>query len=176
MEFSLQSTVTAVGAGADVVTPNPGATDFLPLFDEYRIEAVEISIMYSNNTYGAGPLATQPNLPILNIAFDPSDSSTIALSSILQYQNLQTVQLGNQRTNNGYVIRCTPVPNVDVQTQTATIGTMVPSTAPWISMDSSTVPHYGLKMVLDPAQSSITTQIGSIVFYVKYHLAFRLSH
>ena len=130
MEFSLASTITIVGGSADVVTPNPGASDFYPLFDEYRIDAVEVGIMYSNNAFGPCAAATSPIMPILNLAFDPSDSATTALSTILQYQNLQTVQLGNQRTQDGFVVRCAPVPNVDVQTQTATIGTMVPSSAP----------------------------------------------
>lgn len=168
--FALSNTYTYVGGGALGVIPNPGSSDFTTLYDEYRIDGVEVSFLWSSNAFtpGNGTAA----LPIINIVFDPSDTSAVSLSTALSYQNVQTLQMGNQRMQNGFVVRCKPVPNIT----TPGTGQVVPTSAPWMSVDTPNIIHNALKFVYDPAGSAVATSIGTLSLYVKYHLSFRLSH
>lgn len=168
--FSLSSTAFFIGGVLAATASNPGSSDFTALFDLYRLDSVEVSIMYGVNSNAPGIVSTA-QLPIINIVFDPTDSSAISLSSILQYNNLQTVQLGNQRNNNGYVIRCKPRPLL-----TATGSAVAAAeTNPWISKDVPAVQYLGLKMFYDSAGSTATTVIGQVSFYVKYNWSMKLS-
>lgn len=171
MSFSLSQTSFYLGGSLLANAANPGASDFTALYDAYRIEAVEVAFIYGTNAYPAAGL-TQYQLPIMNIVMDPTDISTISLSSILQYQNLITVQLGNVRTQNGYVLKFSPKPTLSAGAN----ATAAVDINPWLNIDVPTVPYYGLKMFYDNAGSTYNGVIGSLTFYVKYHWAFRLAH
>lgn len=169
MTFSLNQTQFYVGGVLYSNASNPGASDFTALYDFYRLDKVEVAIMYGANSFSPGP-STVAQLPILNIVFDPSDSSAISLSSILQYQNLHIVQMGNQRTQNGYTVTCAPRPLISAGgTQSAV------EMNPWINKDTPGVAYYGIKMFYDNAGSTLATSIGNLTFYVKYHWSFKLS-
>jgi len=168
--FSLNATQFFIGGVLASTASNPGASDFTSLYDQYRLEGVEVAFMYGANLIAPG-LATAAQLPIMNIVFDATDVSTISLSSILQYQDLHVVQLGNQRTQNGYTVVCKPRP-LSTLSSTAQAGVM---NAPWISKDTPTVGHYGIKMFYDSAGSTLNAVMGTLTMYVKYKWAFRLS-
>jgi hypothetical protein len=170
ISFSLNNTSFYIGGVLAGTAANPGASDFTALYDFYRLESVEVSLMYGANMFAPGTAAVA-QLPIMNIAFDPSDLSVTSLSSILQYQNLRTVQLGNQRTQNGYVVSCKPRPLLTGGGS----ATAVVETNPWLNKDTPTIPYYGLKIFYDNAGSTAATVIGIVSFYIKYHWAFRLS-
>lgn len=172
MDFSLNET-RVMFAGALVATvPNPGAADFVALYDEYRLDLVEISFMFGANTVSAGSVSSAM-LPIINVVFDPSDTSVITIGSILQYQNVQTVQLGNTRTQNGYVMSFKPVPAITAGGATASL---IPTNPVWLTADAPTVRHNALKLVYDAAGSIQATQIGTLTMYIKYHWSCKLSH
>jgi hypothetical protein len=172
IDFSLNTTQYYVGGSSAGNIANPGASELVALYDQYRIDMVEVSFMYGANAVAPGPAST-PNLPILNIVFDPSDNSVITLTSILQYQNLQTVMLGNSRTQDGYVLSCRPVPDLYAG---ASAGALVPTSAQWIAVDLPIVPHHGLKIVYDPAAVTSSASIGNVSIYVKYHYSMKSSH
>lgn len=170
--FSLSQTLRYLAGAISSTISNTGSGDFTPLYDEWRIDAVELAFMFGANSFVPGSLVT-PMLPIMNIVYDPTDSSAISLSSILQYQELHTVQLGNQQqSSNGYTLRCKPLPRIIAGTTTTYL---VPTNTQWCNIDSPSVEHFGVKMVYDPAGSSAGT-IGSLTIYVKYFYSFRRSH
>jgi hypothetical protein len=171
INFSLNSTYFYVGGVLAATAANPGASEFVALYDMYKLESVEVAFMYGANTVTSGGIAVA-QLPILNVVFDPTDSSVISLSSILQYQNLRTVQLGNQRTEDGYVVRCTPTPLIN----TLAGQTVVPTSPQWLTTDQPTLSHFGLKCYYDNAGSTLATVVGTLTMYVKYNWSFKLSH
>jgi hypothetical protein len=170
--FSLSQTIRYIAGTASSVISNPGSGDFTALYDQWRIDAVELAFMFGANSVSAGALATA-QLPIINMVFDPTDSSTISLSSILQYQELHTVQLGNQQnTSNGYTIRMVPTARLlDGTTTTYAVADPIK----WVSIDSPAVEHFGIKCFYDNAGSTLTTVIGSVTVYVKYFLSMKRS-
>lgn len=169
--FSLTATLFYIAGTLYSTASNPGATDFVTLFDEYRLASVEVSMMYGANSVVPGTAAT-PQLPIMNIVFDPTDVSTISLSSILQYQNLRTVQLGNQRTDAGYVVKCSPRPLISAGSLATA---MSPNVAPWLNKDVTNVAMFGLKIFYDNAGSTFVAVTGTVTFYVKYNWEMRNS-
>lgn len=169
--FSLTATLFYIAGTLYSTASNPGAADFVTLFDEYRLDSVEVSMMYGANSNAPGTLAT-PQLPIMNIVFDPTDSSTISLSSILQYQNLRTAQLGTNAKDAGYVVKCNPRP---VLTAGGSATAVSPDSAPWLNKDVTNVAHYGLKLFYDNAGSTFVAVIGSVTFYTKYNWSMRCS-
>jgi hypothetical protein len=171
LSFSLNSLFVYLGGTLNATTANPGASDFTALYDSYRLASVEISFMYSGNSAPLAPAAS-PQLPILNIIFDPTDTSVISLSSILQYQDLHIVQLGNLRTSNGYVLKCRPTPLITAGGS----ATAASNFNPWLNIDTPTVPYFGIKMFYDSSGSSVSTITGYLNLYVKYNWEFRLSH
>lgn len=170
ISFSLNSTNFYIGGVLAGTAANPGASDFTALYDFYRLDSVEVSLMYGANMFAPGTAAVA-QLPIMNIAFDPSDISVTSLSSILQYQDLHTVQMGNQRTMNGYVVQCKPRPLLTA----GGTATAVVQENPWINKDTPTIPYYGLKIFYDSAGSTAATVIGIVSFYIKYHWSMKLS-
>lgn len=171
LSFSLNSTFVYLGGVLNATTSNPGASDFTALYDYYKLDKVEISFMFSGNSAPLAP-ATASQLPILNIVFDPTDTSVVSLSSILQFQDLHTVQLGNMRTQNGYVIQCSPRPLLTAGGS----ATAVAEANPWLNIDTPTVPYYGIKMFYDNSGSTVTAITGYLNLYIKYHWSFKLSH
>ena len=169
--FSLSVTNFYIAGALASAAANPGASDFTALYDFYRLDKVELCFMLSSNIYAPGTLAAAPALPILNIAFDPSDVSVTSLSSILQYQNLQTVQLGNQRTQSGYVVVCQPRPRMTAGGN----ATAAVEVNPWMNKDVTTTEYLGVKVFYDAGGSTVSTAIGSITIYTKYFWSFKLS-
>jgi hypothetical protein len=169
MSFSLSQTLVYFGGTLASTVSNTGASDFIALFDQWRIDAVELCIMYGANAFAPVP-GTGAQNPVLMIVFDPSDTSVISLPSILQYNDVKMIQLGNQRLSNGYTLMFKPTPLLTAGGAVST----VPSSAPWISKDQPSVAHFGVKMFLDSIGSTLATAAGNIEFYVKYHLSMRL--
>jgi len=169
--FSLSTTNRYVAGVLGSAISNPGSSDFTALYDQWRIDAVELAFMFGANSVPTGTLATA-QLPIFNFVYDPSDSSVISLSSILQYQELHTVQLGNQQnTSNGYTIRIVPYSRVlDGSSSTYAV-----DGSKWINIDSPAVEHFGVKGFYDSAGSTLTTVIGSVTVYIKYFLSMKRS-
>jgi len=174
ISFSLQNTYVYVGGALYQTLPNTGSTDFTALYDQYKIDMVELSIMYGVSAYispgTTTGTATSQN-PVLLAAFDPTDSSVISLSSILQYNDLKVIQLSAERVQNGYALQFRPVPLITAGGNPAALSHKV---APWISKDAPTVPHYGVKLFLDNLGGGMPTAAGNIELYVKYHLSMKL--
>lgn len=171
ISFSLSQTSFYIAGSLLGNAANPGASDFTSLYDSYKLEHIELACMFGTNAYAAAGV-TQYQLPIVNVVVDPSDISTISLSSILQYANLQTVQFGNTNTQNGWVMKFSPKPTLSAGANAVA----AVEENPWLNIDVPTTPYYGVKMFFDNAGSTYNGVIGTMTFYVKYHWAMRLAH
>jgi hypothetical protein len=173
--FSLQNTLIYINGTLVSTNANPGYSDFTSLFDEYALESVEMSFMCDLNSVNPGAVGTM-TLPILNIVFDPNDSALCSLSDVLQYQDLHTVQLGNQRTANGYVLKFKPTPLITASLPDGSFaGSRTQNGLNWLACRYPTVPHLGIKLFYDNCGSTLATEGGSLVFYIKYNWKMRTS-
>jgi len=67
MGFSLQNTTVYLGGALTTTFTNPGYTDIVNMFQEWKIDEVEVMVLYSNN---ASQINNISNLPILNVVTD----------------------------------------------------------------------------------------------------------
>lgn len=173
LAFSLKETVVYLHGVSTVIASNSGYTELTALFDEWRIESVELAVMVDLNSVNPGAVGTM-SLPLMNIAFDPNDADSISQSVILQYEDVHIVQLGNQRTADGYVLKFTPSALSQSLTTAATSSSAmhIPK-GTWLRTSVPDVAHYGIKMFYDNCGSSLATEGASMVLYAKYNLEFR---
>lgn len=148
-----------------------GGTDFSALFEEWRINSVEVSMMYGANSLAPGP-NTGPQGPIFLAAFDPNDTSVITLGSILQYNSLRVIQMANVRGESGAVMKMTPRAQLNATAATTGISALAP-VGQFFSTDNVAIQHNGMKLVYDPAGSSYAAVIGTVTFYFKINYSFR---
>jgi len=143
--------------------------DFTALFDEYQIRSVKLQMFTGFDT---STLSASPNLPVFYLIKDYTDSNALSgLAEALQYENVQVVQGGATPPNNGlkWFIR----PKVELQTYRTALTTGYSSKAnQWISCDQSDVPHYGLKIWVDPMYAG-GNDLGRVLFVYTYTIVCR---
>jgi hypothetical protein len=167
IDFSLQYVHLYLGGGLYQTLTVPGYSDIANLFQEWKLEYVEVQCIFSNNV---AQVTNTLALPVLMVAVDYQDVNTTSLTQILQYENLRIFQLGNQRGDtSGFILRIKPRPLVTVGASSS--GAMGPTNI-WLNTDVPSVQHLGLKCFLDTVVASANT-VGYIEFYFKMHYAAR---
>jgi len=174
LAFSFSLSTTVVYAGGAIINSwtNPGYTELVNLFQEYRIDEVEVQMFYSNNVSQINNIS---NLPIISIVYDRDGTAATSSAAFLQYQDLKTIQLGNDRDPSGPVFRFRPVPN-ELAGTSATVSQIVPTSAPFVSALFPALPHYGMRILYDPVATTSATSVGNLSFYVRYHISARRSN
>lgn len=160
--------IYAAGAStAFAVLALPNYTELTALYDQYRIDWVEMQIMFSNNQSSVNTPAT--TLPILWLAKDYDDTNNASITDIQQYATQQCWQVGNQRGDGKHVVRVKP--NVDtVVYQSALVSGYGRGKPQFIDTSSPQVPHYGIKIAADPINSSTSVEVGYFSIACIYHL------
>lgn len=169
LAFSLQETRTYLGGALTTTTTNPGYTEIIAMFQEFRIEEVEVMMLYSNN---ASQINNTLNLPVMQVVVDYTGAAAITSAAALQFENLRVIQMGNYRGDGGPSFRLKPTPFENGGTATVALPNQ------WLSVlgGGPAVQHYGLKIVFDPISSVSSTSVGNLEFYVRYHISARKSN
>lgn len=177
LSFGLEQTgIWYVNAGISSDITNPGYTDFTNLFDQYRINRVELKFIWQANTSEYDPsnqTQSRSIAPLMHMATDYDDSGVFSLDQLLQYPNCRTIQLG--QINNAGPIHVINNPGVVVESQTDLL-TPLPSTmrrSPWCDCAVPNVKHNGLKISWDSMGQDFDLVAGNLIIMVKYSLEFK---
>lgn len=147
----------------------PSYSEFTNLFKEWKLEKVRMKMFFTNNNSSVNSPSTA--LPLLNVVFDPTNSSATSLSSALQYDNLKTFQLGNG-ADSPPVLEFRPQPHT-LAYDGVTSGYITDKSG-WVSCLYPDVPHYCVKVIYDGTTSPGTsTLIGSVNFYFELHFSMK---
>jgi len=173
MSFSLSGGVQVLIGGANVDTyAMPNATDFSNLYEQYRIDWIDVMLTFSNNNSSINQPST--GLPRIFFVEDHDDTSAINMTGILQYDNLKEWQLGANGGSNTKTIRIRPTALQSVYLSAIATGYEAGNAPRFISTAYAAVPHYGVKMMVDPIfYSAGSVFVGNIAMSFKYHLTFR---
>uniref|UniRef100_UPI0040487642 hypothetical protein n=1 Tax=Yoonia sp. TaxID=2212373 RepID=UPI0040487642 len=154
----------------------PGASDFTSLYEQYKIEFIEISFYFSNNISNLNSTAT--SLPIMGIVRDFDDVLATDMFALQQFSGYQMWQLGNQRGDGAYKMRVKPA--AQTLTYNGSGGTTVSGIkrdfSPTLSINTPSIPHYGVKIAYDPVQqlgSDVANVVGFLSINATYHLSMR---
>jgi len=150
-------TATALGTGGAfffTINDTPAPTDFLSLFDQYRIAQVQVEFLPSVAPFTASTTAT--DLPVLITAIDYDDATTPTATVLQQFESAQIV------SDQSYHCR-TLNPRFAVSAYGGVFGSfaLAPQRS-WIDSASNVVQYYGLKWATTP----LTTPSAQILYRV----------
>lgn len=117
-------------------------TEFSALFDEYKINAVNIRVS-PNSTIAQS--ATSQTLPYIEWVYDHDDSVPPNIATFRERMGIRT-KFFNATTNSANMY-CRPRPVSQVYA-TPAIGYSTNQKATWLDMSNTTVPHYAIKGVI----------------------------
>lgn len=142
--------------------------EILQLFDNYRIERVQVRFDYTFNSApgapGAGGLtATQGSLAVPTITVCPDFDDAVApidRNTVLQNSFART-----RRLDRPFTITLKPraqatITRADGANPTTAAGGLLPA-ATWLDSNSPTVPHYGLKFWVDDFNVNGANALGA---------------
>lgn len=158
----------------------PGVSEFASLFEEFKLDWVQIDCFSSmENAYRSGSAADIPQQSqILYIVKDYNDADATPLTSIQQQQDVMTWQpaIGNSSTYKK-TIKLRPRCNFTVANSSGGVGGTAQMSRNWLQTDDSqTVPHYGVKMAacnFFPTGAITNTASCYLGFSFTYHFSFR---
>lgn len=170
MTFTLAGTNLYRGGALDFVSPISNASEYISLFDSYRIRGIQIEIVYNSNSVGLG---ASTSLPVVCFATDYDDVAGTNLANLAQYNTFRAIQFGNNSNNGKVKISLKPKVQTTVATYSgALIGLGLDS--PWLDCSTAGAEYFGLKGFYDNQQNSGTlVNIGFLTFYVKYLVEFK---
>lgn len=149
----------------------PGFSDFTNLFEEYRLDKIDIMVLptYANGQITTGAGAAQ--LPWIVYISDSTDNDAETSLEMIQRQNAKFTQLTNIGQHPPYL--CSVYPKA----QLVLSGSSTPEapTHRYISTADASIPHYGFKMALDDSYNGYTTNttICQLNIICRYHMSFR---
>ena len=145
----------------------PNSSELTALYDQYRIDYVEMQPIFSNNMSNVTSALT--TLPIMYVCKDYDDSNDAGITDIQQYSNHKWFQVANLMGGQNIV---KVKPNVDVAIYQSPVLTGYARGKPmFLDTNSAQVPHYGIKLSMEPMVVPGTgTVVGYFTFNFKYHL------
>jgi hypothetical protein len=169
LNFSLAGTNVYFGGVFFFTIAMPNYTEFTSLFDQYKIDLVEVMFIFSNNQSSVNQPATV--LPLFISCLDYDDSNLAGFAAIEQYSNHQLWQAGSSFMNNGiHTVKVKPNPDFMLYNgATSGYGRALDAI---MDTGSSTVPHYGVKVCWDTYKPPVvSTNIGYLNIVCKYHFS-----
>ena len=157
--------------------PLPGVTELASLYDEYRIDWVELNLMLNVNSAETAS-GNNGNLPVLFYVKDYDDVNALSVADMQQYPDVTGIPLGQKPT---FKIRIKPrcLSSIKVEpNQTSSVYTISPygdaKNNPFIDSSNMNVEHMGLKFAyFVPQNPSGTTSYGNLIVQAKYHITMR---
>lgn len=142
------------------LTQVPGYTEFTALYDQYRIMAMKIRLSPRANSAEAG---TNQGLIKMWTAIDYDDNTPItAISDMLQRPNVKQTKSSQEHVRYFKPRINVPTPGIvnTIPGQSSTRG--------WLDCDNPSIPHYGLKVLVDQLPSGAQSWDVSVTYYLAF--------
>lgn len=147
----------AVGARNFTFDKLPGYTEFTSLYDEYRINKVVYKFIPNYTGVDMNPLSTALSMCNFHSILDFDDSTAPAgFTEILQYPSYKMTR-GNRMHTRAF----TPAISFEVG---GNIGYSI-KYKQWINCSNITVPHRGIKYVVDQSTATGTFNVITTVYF-----------
>ncbi len=138
----------------------PSYTEFTALYDQYKIEAIDIGILPSAVT----STPADPSNGYVVLAVDYDDASTPAnVDTLLQYGSAEVFPINS-------AIRFRLRPRLAKAAYSGAFTSYANEAASWIDVGSPSVQHYGLKFGCSATTTSVKWQV-----FARYHFQMRSS-
>lgn len=154
----------------------PNYTEFTNLFDQYRINYIEVKFIYDHNVgevASSAGIAANANmgLPNVYLARDYDDASALGgIDEYLQYEGCIVRRLGD-------IFSIRIYPHIASAAYSGTFTSYKNDTRAWIDVNSTGVAHYGLKMGVDASMcnsaAGAAVAIGRLTLIHTYNISFK---
>jgi len=168
MAFNLNGTAYSVAGSAYNTQAFDNSPVIVSVFDEWRLEKVQVETSYGFNGYEAN---NNRNILSLYAAKDHNDGNITDILEIMAYNSVKKQTLNGFNTYKMVVDRPTVQGSLETTSFLSTTTAGMIRVSPWISCDSPTVAHYGLKYVVDT--NAFTPFIGEVTFFVRAFFTFK---
>lgn len=172
--FSLAQVMGFQGGAFTYGITVPSFSEFQTLFDYYKINAVKMTMFFSNNHSSVNSPNT--GLPIILVCNDYDDVTTSEnTASMYQRSGTRTIQFtaDNHAGINHY---CKPCASQYVQNDTGAVITAVGAGIPpsqWLNTGSANIIHNGIKVFYNNQGRMADVDIGSITFIFEIEFLFK---
>lgn len=169
IEFGLGGANYSINGGAFVASNIPSVTEFQALFDNWRLERVDVTPIFSAN-YQSNASASA-TLPVLYQVFD-FDSVTGTLSPF-EYPQCRTLQLG--AINNATTTFTLWKPTIELVSGTTVSGATVDTqrVSPWLDTSTIDIAHRGIKFNYQNFGRTTSIDLGTILWQIKLYYTFK---
>lgn len=143
--FSLSTLVVTYGDSAESAIAMPADSDFTNLFDQYRIDRVDMEIYYSATNHQAVSSATNTIvMSVINCVTDYDNRAVSSVNNLLEYPQCRSQQLGSNRPFRHTVTR--PAANVSAEVEGSSTGVAMSKKSGWFDTAFPDVLHHGIKI------------------------------
>jgi len=143
--WSLANILTTFHDGFQITTAIPGASELTSLFDQWRIDKVEQTLIFSANNNPITSVVTSGNvLPVINVVNDWDNNDPT--EDILQYPQCRAVQLGaiNNKPHVQTIVKPGAIGTTEIGGGSTTPGQVL--RGPWLDTATPTITHHCIKL------------------------------
>jgi len=177
--WSLDNLLVEYGNTSQTNVAIPGSAEFQALFDQWRIDRVDMKMYFSATNLGLSASTTHTfTCPVYRCVTDYDNQAVDSTEVLEEYPQCRTFQIADGRVFKHTVYK----PGANQSTQVDT-GADVPSTnkrSPWCETSVPGVSHYGIKVKYDPFNVTIPDYtpdyiVGCVKFNFKIYYSMKLA-
>lgn len=144
--WSLSEMIVTFGDSTTGAIPIPGASELTTLFDQWRLDRVDMQIIYSatNHQQTSSASSTQV-MPVVRIVSDFDDTNVSSSVNLLEYPQVRTIQLGNMQARGVRHTITRPAIQMDAEGLAGTVSA-VQKRGQWIDCNEPQITHAGIKV------------------------------
>lgn len=144
--WSLSEMVVTFSDNTHIQVAIPGATELTVLFDQWRIDRVDMQAIYSatNHQQTVSTTSTQV-MPVIRVVSDFDDTDVSSSVNLLEYPQVRTIQLGNMQARGVRHKIIRPAIQMDAEGFSGTTSS-VQKRGQWIDCNVPTITHAGIKV------------------------------
>lgn len=147
--FTLDNLQVEFGNGSTTDIAINGSSDFTSLFDQWRIERVDMLMYYTGQNHTVQPSTINTYaMPIFRVVTDLDNSDVSATEILEEYPQCRTWQTGMSRAMKHTVYY--PGVQTTAQLDTAADVPAIVKRAPWIDCATAGIAHHGIKVKYVP--------------------------
>lgn len=144
--WSLSQMVITFSDSTNITVSIPGASELTTLFDQWRLDRVDMQAIYSatNHQQTASGTSTQV-MPVIRVVSDFDDTDVSSGVNLLEYPQVRTIQLGNMQPKGIRHTIFRPAIQMDAEGLAATVSA-VQKRGQWIDCNEPQITHAGIKV------------------------------
>jgi len=144
--WSLSEMIVTFGDSTHQSVSIPGATELTTLFDQWRLDRVDMQAIFSATNHNAVSSGSSTIvMPVIRVVSDFDDTDVSSSVNLLEYPQVRTIQLGNMQPRGVKHTIFRPAIQMDAEGLAGTVSA-VQKRGQWIDCNEPQITHAGIKV------------------------------